>query len=37
MLEFRVSVDELDYGAVAAMLLPMVKERRRKTRQKAAR
>lgn len=27
MLEFKVSVDELDYGAVAAMLLPMVKEK----------
>ncbi len=27
MLEFKVSIDELDYGAVAAMLLPIVKEK----------
>lgn len=27
MLEFKVAVGELDYGAVAAMLLPIVKEK----------
>lgn len=27
MLEFRLAVSELDYGAVAAMLLSMVKEK----------
>ena len=27
MLEFRISVGDLDYGAVAEMLLPIVREK----------
>ena len=27
MLEFRIAVSELDYGAVAEMLLPVIREK----------